>query len=110
MNTENINIAKRAFEHSQQAFEDGNYELAQVYLLNTMTHHSDLKYLSSYPTVIKKLPAYERNTYIDQAINLYSIALYNNPPEDIVQIMKLIEDLKKMMVASGGDYSLEKEA
>lgn len=107
MNTENMNIAKRAFEHSQQAFEDGNYELAQVYLLNAMTHHSDLKYLSSYPTIIKKLPASERNTYIDQAINLYSIALYNNPPEDIVQIMKLIEDLKKMMVAAGGDYSLD---
>ena len=101
-----MNIAKRAFEHSQQAFEDGNYELAQVYLLNAMTHHSDLKYLSSYPTIIKKLPASDRNTYIDQAINLYSIALYNNPPEEIVQIMKLIEELKKMMVASGGDYSL----
>lgn len=53
MNTENMNIAKRAFEHSQQAFEDGNYELAQVYLLNAMTHHSDLKYLSSYPTIIR---------------------------------------------------------
>ena len=106
MNTENMNIAKRAFEHSQQAFEDGNYELAQVYLFNAMTHHSDLKYLSSYPTIIKKLAASDRNTYIDQAINLYSIALYNNPPEEIVQIMKLIEELKKMMVASGGDYSL----
>ena len=107
MNTDNKSVAQRAYEQSQQAFKDGNYELAQVYLFNAMTHHSDLKYLSSYPTIIKKLPASERNTYIEQAINLFSIALYNNPPEEIVQIMNLIEDLKKMAITSDGDYSLD---
>ena len=107
MNSENITIAQRAFEHSKQAFEDGKYELAQVYLLNAMTHHSDLKYLSCYLTIIKKLPFAQRNEYIDQAINLYSIALYNNPPEEVLQIMELIGDLKNMTVDSGAGPSLD---
>lgn len=105
MNSENVDIAQRAFRFSQQAFEDGNYELAQTYMLNAITHHSDLKYLSEFPTIIKKMSHPVRNIYIEQAINLYSIALFNNPPEDVSQIMSLIEELKECMVDSVTDDS-----
>ena len=109
MNSEDINIAQRAFGFSQQAFENGNYELAQTYMLNAITHYSDLKYLSSYPTIIKKLSHSDRNIYIEQAINLYSIALFNNPPEDVSQIMSLIEELKEYIVeeATSNNFSTD---
>ena len=110
MNSENKIIAQRAFECSKKALEDGNYELAQIYMLNAMTHHSDLKYLSDYPKILEKLPVSERNSYLDQAIDLYSVALYNNPPEETLQIIELIDNLKKMIVETGNDTPPDDES
>lgn len=108
-NTENENVAKRAFEFSQKELENGNYKLAQTYMLNAITHHSDLKYLSFYLTIIKKLPIAERNAYIEQAINLYSIALFNNPPEEVNQILSLIETFEKNLVKITNNESADFE-
>lgn len=94
----NNDIALRSFKLSQKEFENGNYELAQTYILNAITHESKLEYLSFYLAIIEKLPPTERSSYIDQAINIYSIALFNNPPEEIVQIMDLIKKMKESMV------------
>lgn len=109
MNPENMNQAQHAFECSEKALKDGKYELAQIYMLNAMTHHSDLKYLSAYPLILEKLPASERNGYLEQAIDLYSVALYNNPPEEILRIIELIEKLRGMMVETGNDGPADDE-
>ena len=110
MNSENTTIAQRAFECSNKALEDGKYELAQIYMLNAMTHHSDLKYLSEYPKILEKLPVSERNSYLEQAIDLYSVALYNNPPEETLQIIELIDNLKKMIVETENDTPADDES
>ena len=99
MNSENEKMASQAFELCQNAYEEGNYELAQTYILNAITHHSALKYLQTYPEILKKLPRSSRNTHVEQAINLYSIALFNNPPNDVIDIMKLIDDINRLTVA-----------
>lgn len=89
-------IAQRAFDACCQAFEESDYGLALIYLNNALNHHSALKYLERLPRIIANLSETDRVNAIEQAINVCSIALFHNDPEDIPKIMAVVEAIKAL--------------
>lgn len=90
-----VKNAELAFEKYRAAKETGNAELARLYILNALTHDPKLKYLKAYVDDIKNAEA-DRESLIEQASNLLSVAALNGSCEDIEEIQGLIRELQEL--------------
>ena len=52
----NEELAEKAYELCQQAYKNKDVELARVYLMNALTHNTELRYLKALVTIVKKTP------------------------------------------------------
>ena len=94
---DNINkqLAEKAYQLGNTAFEKGDCELARIYILNAITHDDDLKYFYSLINIVKKTsPNTRKREVAEQALNLLSMALLQGDPDRIGTIQSMIADLQ----------------
>ncbi|NLD51226.1 MAG: hypothetical protein GX660_29165, partial [Clostridiaceae bacterium] len=91
-----ILFAEKAFDLCRKAYRAKDIPLARIYALNAITHHSNTKYLEAYLSIVKKIPASDRRVAIEEALNIYSMAMYQCDPEEIGKIQELIAQLEEI--------------
>lgn len=90
----NEELAEKAYELCQQAYKNKDVELARVYLMNALTHNTELRYLKALVTIVKKTPFAARKEVAQQALNMFSMALFQAPADQIVEIRDLISEMQ----------------
>lgn len=97
MDNTNKQLAEKAYHLSDAAFENGDCELARIYILNAITHDDDLKYFYNLINIVKKTsPISRKRAVAEQALNLLSMALLQGDPDRIGKIQSMIEDLQSV--------------
>ena len=95
MNNTNKQLAEKAYQLGETAFENGDYELARIYILNAITHDDDLKYFCGLINIVKKTsPNSRKREVAEEALNLLSMALLQGDPDRIGTIQSKIGDLQ----------------
>ena len=90
----NENIAEQAYELCQGAYKHKDHALARIYLLNAITHDTQLRYLKALVTLVKKTDYSERQDAARQALDVFSVALLQAPPDQVVQIRELMDEMQ----------------
>ena len=112
---DNINkqLAEKAYQLGNTAFEKGDCELARIYILNAITHDDNLKYFHSLINIVKKTsPNTRKREVAEQALNLLSMALLQGDPDRIGTIQSMIADLQTVFddTFDSGTVSSDSEA
>ena len=106
----NENIAEQAYELCQDAYKHKDHALARIYLLNAITHNTQLRYLKVLVTIVKKTEYSERQDAARQALEIFSVALLQAPPDQVVQIRELMDEMQDICDDDGLGTSSENES
>lgn len=99
-NDKNEVLAEGAYALCQKAYKDKDVDLARVYLLNALTHNTELSYLKALVTIVKKTPFGARKEVAQEALNMFSMALFQAPADQVLEIRKLIDEMQEVYDAS----------
>ena len=110
----NEELAKKAYELCEKAYKDKDIELARIYLMNALTHSTEVSYLKALITIVKKTPFAVRREIAQQALNMFSMALFQAPAEQVAEIRNLIDEMQEVYDSSfafdRGPVEVQKDA
>lgn len=88
--------AEKSFAFCKKYLEHEDYENARLFCLNAMMHDSNILYLKTYLLLLKRLKNPLRKIAVEEAINLYQMALFQVSADDLLTVKELLEKLEEM--------------
>lgn len=91
----NHELSDKAYAYYAKVKEQGDRELARLYLVNAITHSPNIVYIRQYVDDLKREDDADREEILPQAMALLSQAALNGSPDDVVEIRQLVESLQQ---------------
>ena len=88
-------LAEKAYRLCKTSTEKGDYDLARIYILNAITHDARMEYFDELIDIVKKTsPDVQRRNVAEQTLNILSMALLQNDPDQVIKIQAMMDELQ----------------
>lgn len=96
MNDENTQLAESAYTLCQDAYKAKNFDLARIYIVNAITHATELRFLKALVTIAKKTQYEKRRDVSEQFLNICSMALFQVPANEVKDVQDIMAGLQEI--------------
>ena len=96
MENQNAKLAESAYELCQAAYKEKDFDSARIYIVNAITHATELRFFKALVTIAKKTQYDKRRDVIEEFLNICSMALFQIPANEVQSVQQIISELQEV--------------